>query len=270
MGLRVSPTCELTFGEHEPAVGTLRRGRPRRHPRRCSRSSRTPGCSSAPRRWRRCRPVTSTPWSTPGAGAGRRPDPDDRQDRAAGADHRAPRRPAAADAPEGVVEGLRALLLYTAAQQDAVERSPRPGPSTRPRSGSTTCCCRWSRATARRRRTSCSASSLQVLGGSGFTQDYPVEQYLRDAKIDTLYEGTTAIQGLDLFFRKVVRDQGQALGQLAAADPGLLQGRRRHPRRGSASCSPRRWRTSRRSSARACRTSWRRPGSSRRRSTGSA
>jgi alkylation response protein AidB-like acyl-CoA dehydrogenase len=55
------------------------------------------------------------------------------------------------------------------------------------------------------------ATSLQVFGGSGFTQDYPIEQYVRDAKIDTLYEGTTAIQALDLFFRKIVRDQGQTL-----------------------------------------------------------
>jgi hypothetical protein len=57
--------------------------------------------------------------------------------------------------------------------------------------------------------------SLQTLGGSGFLQDYPIEQYVRDAKIDTLYEGTTAIQGQDLFFRKIVKDQGRALGHLA-------------------------------------------------------
>ncbi|RLV57561.1 acyl-CoA dehydrogenase [Aeromicrobium phragmitis] len=56
--------------------------------------------------------------------------------------------------------------------------------------------------------------SLQTFGGSGFLQDYPVEQYVRDAKIDTLYEGTTAIQGQDLFFRKIVRDKGTALGFL--------------------------------------------------------
>ena len=48
--------------------------------------------------------------------------------------------------------------------------------------------------------------SLQTFGGSGFTQDWPLEQYVRDAKIDTLYEGTTAIQGLDFFFRKIVKD----------------------------------------------------------------
>jgi alkylation response protein AidB-like acyl-CoA dehydrogenase len=57
--------------------------------------------------------------------------------------------------------------------------------------------------------------SLQTFGGSGFLQDYPIEQYVRDAKIDTLYEGTTAIQGQDLFFRKIVKDQGRALGHLA-------------------------------------------------------
>ncbi|MGW4941124.1 acyl-CoA dehydrogenase [Actinoplanes sp. NPDC004185] len=57
--------------------------------------------------------------------------------------------------------------------------------------------------------------SLQTFGGSGFLQDYPLEQYVRDAKIDTLYEGTTAIQSLDLIFRKIVKDQGQALAALA-------------------------------------------------------
>ncbi len=60
------------------------------------------------------------------------------------------------------------------------------------------------------------ATSLQVFGGSGFTQDYPIEQYIRDAKIDTLYEGTTGIQALDLFFRKVARDQGQTVAAFAA------------------------------------------------------
>ncbi len=57
--------------------------------------------------------------------------------------------------------------------------------------------------------------SLQTFGGSGFLQEYPIEQYVRDAKIDTLYEGTTAIQGQDFFFRKIVKDQAKALGHLA-------------------------------------------------------
>jgi alkylation response protein AidB-like acyl-CoA dehydrogenase len=53
--------------------------------------------------------------------------------------------------------------------------------------------------------------SLQTFGGAGFTEDWPLEQYVRDAKIDTLYEGTTAIQGMDFFFRKIVRDGGRAI-----------------------------------------------------------
>ena len=57
--------------------------------------------------------------------------------------------------------------------------------------------------------------SLQTLGGSGFVQDYPMEQYVRDQKIDSLYEGTTHIQALDLIFRKVARDGGETMGRLA-------------------------------------------------------
>ena len=60
------------------------------------------------------------------------------------------------------------------------------------------------------------ALSLQTLGGSGFLQDYPMEQYIRDSKIDSLYEGTTAIQSMDFFFRKIVRDQGTAVKALLA------------------------------------------------------
>jgi hypothetical protein len=65
--------------------------------------------------------------------------------------------------------------------------------------------------------------SLQTFGGSGFLQEYPIEQYVRDAKIDTLYEGTTAIQGQDLFFRKIVKDQGAALGHLAGEISAFIE-----------------------------------------------
>jgi len=58
--------------------------------------------------------------------------------------------------------------------------------------------------------------SLQTLGGAGYLTDYPIEQYARDAKIDSLYEGTTAIQALDFFFRKIIRDRGQALEHVAS------------------------------------------------------
>ena len=68
------------------------------------------------------------------------------------------------------------------------------------------------------------AVSLQTFGGSGYLQDYPVEQYIRDAKIDTLYEGTTAIQGLDFFFRKMVKDQFTAIFHLGAQITETVKG----------------------------------------------
>jgi alkylation response protein AidB-like acyl-CoA dehydrogenase len=68
------------------------------------------------------------------------------------------------------------------------------------------------------------ATSLQTFGGSGFLQDYPIEQYIRDAKIDTLYEGTTAIQGLDFFFRKMVRDQFKAVMYLGGQVAEFVKG----------------------------------------------
>lgn len=55
------------------------------------------------------------------------------------------------------------------------------------------------------------ALSLQLIGGSGYIQDYPFEQYIRDQKIDSLYEGTTHIQAQDLIFRKIARDGGKTL-----------------------------------------------------------
>jgi len=69
------------------------------------------------------------------------------------------------------------------------------------------------------------ALSLQCFGGSGYCQDFPIEQYIRDQKIDSLYEGTTHIQALDLFFRKIGRDRGATLqvllGQIKATVEGL-------------------------------------------------
>ncbi|MEV0391847.1 acyl-CoA dehydrogenase [Polymorphospora rubra] len=65
--------------------------------------------------------------------------------------------------------------------------------------------------------------SLQTFGGSGFLQDYPLEQYVRDAKIDTLYEGTTAIQSLDLFFRKIVKDNGKSLLTVAGEIQAFIE-----------------------------------------------
>ncbi|WP_416901760.1 acyl-CoA dehydrogenase [Micromonospora echinospora] len=116
-------------------------------------------------------------------------------------------------------EGLRALVCYTASWQDKVAIAEAAGDEA---------------ATEIAKRVNdlllplvkgvgserayelLGHESLQTFGGSGFLQDYPLEQYVRDSKIDTLYEGTTAIQSLDLFFRKIVRDNGKALLTVSA------------------------------------------------------
>ncbi len=110
--------------------------------------------------------------------------------------------------------------------------------------------------------------SLQTLGGSGYLQDYPIEQYLRDAKIDSLYEGTTAIQGMDLYFRKIVRNQGAALGRPDRRDPRVRGGgRRQRPAEGRAVRAAPGGRRRRGASWPRCTASWRAAWSSRPRST---
>jgi hypothetical protein len=113
-------------------------------------------------------------------------------------------------------EGMRALVLYTATVQDRIETSAAAGEVDQTAVRLNDLLLPIVKGYGSEKSYELLATSLQVFGGSGFTQDYPVEQYIRDAKIDTLYEGTTSIQGLDLFFRKIVRDQGQALGRLTA------------------------------------------------------
>jgi alkylation response protein AidB-like acyl-CoA dehydrogenase len=108
-------------------------------------------------------------------------------------------------------EGLRALVAYTASFQDQVEIGRVAGTETSLAGRVNDLLLPIVKGHGSERAYEQLAQSLQTLGGSGYLQDYPIEQYIRDAKIDTLYEGTTAIQGMDLFFRKIVRDQGQAL-----------------------------------------------------------
>jgi alkylation response protein AidB-like acyl-CoA dehydrogenase len=124
-------------------------------------------------------------------------------------------------------EGLRALVLYTASQQDAVQLAAARGERDELAVALNDLLLPVVKGVGSERAYEQLAQSLQTLGGSGYLQDYPIEQYIRDAKIDSLYEGTTAIQGMDLYFRKIVRNQGAALTHLlgqvrefAAADNG--------------------------------------------------
>ncbi|MDR7253351.1 alkylation response protein AidB-like acyl-CoA dehydrogenase [Nocardioides sp. BE266] len=124
-------------------------------------------------------------------------------------------------------EAMRALVLYTATWQDQVLLAEHAGAADSDEA-------RLAAAVndlllpivkgygSERSWVLLGTESLQTFGGSGFLQEYPIEQYVRDAKIDTLYEGTTAIQGQDFFFRKIVKDQGKALGHLAKEIEGFI------------------------------------------------
>ncbi|WP_206784382.1 acyl-CoA dehydrogenase [Amycolatopsis sp. MtRt-6] len=109
-------------------------------------------------------------------------------------------------------EGLRAVYLYTASFQDQLWTGEGDQKLAH---GVNDLLLPIVKGVGSERATEQLVQSLQTLGGSGFLQDYPIEQYIRDAKIDSLYEGTTAIQSLDFFFRKIVRDKGASLAYVA-------------------------------------------------------
>jgi len=113
-------------------------------------------------------------------------------------------------------EGMRALVLYTATQQDAVQVAEANGEIDAAIVARNDLLLPVVKGVGSERAYEMLTLSLQTLGGSGYLQDYPIEQYIRDSKIDSLYEGTTAIQSLDFFFRKLVRDQGAAAKSLLA------------------------------------------------------
>ncbi|BBZ44607.1 acyl-CoA dehydrogenase [Mycobacterium parmense] len=108
-------------------------------------------------------------------------------------------------------EGLRALYMYAAAHQDDAVAQRVSGADHDMAHRIDDLLLPIVKGVSSERAYEVLTESLQTLGGSGFLQDYPLEQYIRDSKIDSLYEGTTAIQALDFFFRKIVRDRGQAL-----------------------------------------------------------
>jgi alkylation response protein AidB-like acyl-CoA dehydrogenase len=113
-------------------------------------------------------------------------------------------------------EGLRALYMYASAHQDPVCANLVSGVAPDLAARIHDLLLPVVKGAGSERSYACLAESLQVLGGSGYLRDYPIEQYVRDAKIDSLYEGTTAIQAQDFIFRQVSRDGGETLGHLLA------------------------------------------------------
>lgn len=121
-------------------------------------------------------------------------------------------------------EGMRALVLYTATVQDEIIVKEAAGEDASAETRLNDLLLPIVKGYGSEKSYEQLAQSLQTFGGSGYLQEYPIEQYIRDAKIDTLYEGTTAIQGQDFFFRKIVRDQGQALTTLSEEIKQFLAG----------------------------------------------
>jgi hypothetical protein len=109
-------------------------------------------------------------------------------------------------------EGMRALCLFTASLQDQVEiKGGHRAPEAAELDALNDLLLPLVKGYCSEKAYEMLSVSLQVLGGSGYLADYPIEQYIRDQKIDTLYEGTTHIQALDLLMRKVARDGGATL-----------------------------------------------------------
>ncbi len=224
MGLKVSTTCEITFGDREPAVGTLlgdvhdgiaQMFRVIEHARMLVGSKAIATLSSGY--------LNSLDYAKQRVqGADLTQMTDKEAPRVTITHHPDVRRSLMLQ--KAYAEGLRALVLYTATQQDIVDQAHlATGSEVLEKDSPADLASRVNDLLlpivkglgSERAWVLLGTESLQTLGGSGFLQDYPVEQYVRDAKIDTLYEGTTAIQGLDFFFRKIVRDKAVALSQVA-------------------------------------------------------
>jgi hypothetical protein len=216
MGLKVSTTCELTFGEKEPAVGTLV-------------GDVHDGIAQMFQVIEYARMMVGTK-AISTLSTGYLNALEYAKARVQGADltrmtdKTAPRVTITSHPDVRLMlmrqkawaEGMRALVLYTATVQDQIEISTHGGQVDDLAVRLNDLLLPIVKGYGSEKAYELLATSLQIFGGSGFTQDYPIEQYIRDSKIDTLYEGTTTIQGLDLFFRKIVRDKGQALGKLTA------------------------------------------------------
>jgi alkylation response protein AidB-like acyl-CoA dehydrogenase len=214
MGLKVSTTCELTFGADSPAVGTLIGGVHDgiRQMFMIIESARMMVGAKAIE-------TLSTAYLNALDFAKNRVQG---ADLARQADKTAPR-VTIINHPDvrrmlmlqkSYAEGLRALVLYTASLQDAVQAATHRGGTDPDAAARNDLLLPVIKGVGSERAYEMLTLSLQTLGGSGFLQDYPMEQYIRDAKIDSLYEGTTAIQSLDFFFRKIVRDGGATLASL--------------------------------------------------------
>lgn len=75
-------------------------------------------------------------------------------------------------------------------------------------------------------------TGMQILGGVGFTKDFPMEQYYRDLRISAIYEGTTGIQALDLVGRKMTMKKGKLYMTLLGKFSQLYEANKDHAQLG--------------------------------------
>jgi len=217
MGLRASATCELTFGDGEPAIGYLL-------------GDRHDGIAQMFQVIEYARMMVGVK-AIAALSSGYLNSLEFAKQRVQGADlstatDRTAQRVTIMHHPDirrslmtqkAHAEGMRALVLFTASIQDRVYQARFEGKSDELAERVNDLLLPIVKGYGSERSwVLLGSETMQTLGGSGYLQDYPIEQYVRDAKIDTLYEGTTAIQGLDLFFRKIVKDNGRAFGWLSA------------------------------------------------------
>ena len=106
---------------------------------------------------------------------------------------------------KAVTEGLRAMLYAIAHYADMARGAKAAGDTATAEkySGWVELLTPICKAYGSDMGTRCCDLAVQVLGGYGYCQEYPVEQYLRDARIASIYEGTNGIQALDLVGRKL-------------------------------------------------------------------
>ncbi|HLR83366.1 MAG TPA: acyl-CoA dehydrogenase [Nocardioidaceae bacterium] len=223
MGIKVSTTCEVTFGEHEPAKGWLL-------------GEVHDGIAQMFQVIENARMMVGTK-AIATLSTGYLNALEYAKERVQGADMVNPSKTAprvtvthhpdvrrSLMTQKSFAEALRALVLYTATYQDRVAIAEASGERDELAEKVNDLLLPIVKGYGSERSwVLLGTESLQTFGGSGFLQEYPIEQYVRDAKIDTLYEGTTAIQGQDLFFRKIVKDQAQALTHLAGEIQSFLE-----------------------------------------------
>ena len=135
-------------------------------------------------------------------------------------------------------EGMRALVLYTATIQDVIAVAAAEGRTDEAAVALNDLLLPVVKGVGSERSYELLTLSLQTLGGSGFLQDYPIEQYIRDAKIDSLYEGTTGIQCHGPVLPQDRAGPRPGAGRPAHQDQGLHR-RRRAATAGSRPSGPR-------------------------------